>query len=204
MLSLASTMNYPISGYGNPGMDRMVRWNVDSSGNTHGASRDAQARVNARTGQFDHWSSAKANAGEAVWDGIGAIPVVGGLANIGRGIVKGLVGLCTGKGYLAAEGLRNIGKGILYSVPGLGTLAAGVNCAKNSFDAITHTGFAIGDKSRFGGNDAKQMFALQMMQGNMGYGVGLASPHGQQGYGQGYAQLNYANAGYGQSSPGYW
>lgn len=179
-------MNYPVAGYGNPMLQRQIRWNVDGNGNTHGSSRDAQARLDARTGQFDHWSSAKANAGEAVWDAIGAIPVVGGLANIGRGIVKGLFGLVTGKGYLAKEGLRNIGKGVLYSVPGLGTIAAGVNCAKNSFDAITHTGFAIGDKARFGGNDAKQNFAMQMAYGNMGYGAGLASPYGR------------------MSSPGYW
>lgn len=184
MLCLSVIMNYPLVGQGNPMMNRMIHWNVDSDGNTHGASRDAQSRINARTGQQDHWSSAKANAGEAAWDAIGMIPVVGSVANIGRGIVKGIAGLLTGKGYLAKEGLRNIGKGILYAVPGLGTMAAGVNLAKNSFDTVAHTAFAAGDKARYGGNEAKQNFMMQMMGGNMGYGMSLASPYGRMNYGQ--------------------
>lgn len=176
----------PIHGAGNPMMQRMLRWHVDDNGNTRGTSRDAQARVDARTGLMNHGASAGANAKEAIWDAIGMIPVVGGIANIGRGIVKGITGLATGRGYMAKEGLRNIVKGALYSIPGWGSAIAGVNLAKNTFDTVAHGAFALHDKARYGGNAGKQQFVLQMMHGNMGYGAGLASP---------YPQM---------ASPGYW
>lgn len=177
----------PVQGAGN----LMWRGQVDGDGNSRlGATQDRQARLDARTGQFDHWSSAKANGREAAVDGLsavlGIIPLAGGIPNFVRGLGKVAWGAVTGKSYLVNEGVRNLGKGVLYSIPGVGPLAAGANFAKNSFDTVAHAGFALTDKVRYGGNAGKQGYALHLMQGNMGYGAGIASR---------YPQV---------ASPGYW
>ncbi len=143
----------PIHGAGN----LMWRGQVDGDGNARiGATMDRQARLDHRTGKFDHWSSAKANGREALFDGVsalaGLIPFAGGIPNFIRGLGKVAWGAVTGKSYLVDEGVRNLGKGLLYSVPGLGPRSAGANFAKNRFDTVAHSGFALNDNIRYGGN----------------------------------------------------
>lgn len=154
--------------------------NIDTStGKVVGAGSDAQEVRDAATGLVDRGASAKKNAVESFFDAVGMIPVVGGIANALRGIFNVGKGLISGNPNEAWDGLKSIGKGALYAVPGLGTVVAGVNLAKNLGDTVVDGTMAAADQAMYGGFEGKRAMMLQ----NMGYSAGIAHTHPMAAYG---------------------
>jgi hypothetical protein len=139
-----------------------------------GVFGDGQTIFDKFTGVVNHGESAKENLKEAGWNGIGAIPVVGGIANVGRGLFNGVKGLLGGDGGEAVDGLKQMGKGALFSIPGFGSAIAGAFAAKDLADAGAH-GLAAMQQKSMGGYEGQLAMARSMMLGNTGQSLGTTT-----------------------------